>query len=112
MKTRAQALLQPGLFYVMELTRVLRIHFALMIETNGAERDAKLITYTVASLGPESWFVDSNKGTSGYSFHSLAEAERFAIVLAQRNRPSRVCILDGFGEVVTEKLFDQAAAAE
>ncbi len=81
-----------------------------MIENTGDERDDKFITYTVASLGPASWFVDSNKGTSGYSFHSLAEAERFAIVLAQRNTPSRVCILDGLGEVVTEKIFDQAAA--
>ncbi len=80
-----------------------------MIEKPGAESDEKLITYTVASLGPASWFVDSNKGTSGYSFHSLAEAERFAIVLAQRNTPSRVCILDAFGEVVTETIFSQAA---
>jgi hypothetical protein len=69
------------------------------------------ITYTVAALAHQSWFVDSNKGTSGYSFHSLAEAERFAITLAQRNTPSKVCILGSDGEVVTERIFEQAAGA-
>jgi hypothetical protein len=69
------------------------------------------IAYTVAALGPESWFVDSNKGTSGYSFHSLAEAERFAIILAQRNTPSKVCILGSDGEIVTERIFEPAADA-
>jgi hypothetical protein len=83
-----------------------------MTKQPDSEGDAKLITYTVTSLGPASWFVDSDKGTSGYSFRSVGEAERFAIVLAQRNKPSRVCIVDGFGEVVTEKIFNQAAAAD
>jgi hypothetical protein len=72
--------------------------------------DAQYIVYTIASLGPDRWFVDSTKGTSGYSFHSLTEAERFAITLAQRNTPSKVCILDTAGEVVTEMTFDQPPA--
>ncbi len=67
--------------------------------------DEALITYTVALMGPERWFVDSNKGTSGYSFRSLPEAQRFAITLAQRNTPSKVCILDSAGEVVTETVY-------
>ncbi len=73
--------------------------------------DERFMTYTVTALGPESWFVDSTKGTSGYSFRSLPEAERFAITLAQRNVPSRVCILGADGEIVTEKIFDQPADA-
>jgi hypothetical protein len=74
-------------------------------------RGDSFITYTVAALGPERWFVESNKGTSGYSFRGLAEAERFAIVLAQRNMPSKVCILGSDGEVVTERIFEQASGA-
>lgn len=70
-----------------------------------------IITYTIAPLGALNWFVESDKGTSGYSFRSLAEAERFAISLAQRNTPSRVCITDAVGEIVTEKIFGQAADA-
>jgi len=66
-----------------------------------------VITYTVAALGPESWFVESNKGTSGYSFRALPEAERFAITLAQRNTPSKVCIVGSDGEVVTERVFER-----
>ncbi len=69
--------------------------------------DQKYITYTIASLGSERWFVDSNKGTSGYSFHSLAEAERFAITLAQRNTPSKVCTLGKDGEIMDELIFNQ-----
>ena len=82
------------------------VNCATMADKTEIPRDELVITYTVAALGPESWFVDSNKGTSGYSFRSLPEAERFAITLAQRNTPSRVCILGSDGEVVTEKLFD------
>ena len=82
-----------------------------MTDKIATARDEHFITYTVAALATESWFVDSNKGTSGYSFRSLPEAERFAITLAQRNMPSRVCILGSDGEIVTEKIFDQAADA-
>ena len=82
-----------------------------MADERQSDPDEQYITYTVAALGPERWFVDSNKGTSGYSFHSLAEAERFAITLAQRNTPSKVCILSTDGEIVTEKVFDQRADA-
>jgi hypothetical protein len=71
----------------------------------------EFITYTIAALGPASWFVDSTKGTSGYSFRSLPEAERFANTLAQRNMPARVCILGSDGEMVTEKLFELPAGA-
>ncbi|HEV7823256.1 MAG TPA: hypothetical protein VGO84_18870 [Burkholderiales bacterium] len=71
----------------------------------------EFITYTVAALGPTNWFVDSTKGTSGYSFRTLPEAERFANTLAQRNMPSKVCILGSDGEVVTEKIFEQPAGA-
>ena len=60
-----------------------------MAEENQAQPDGPVITYTIVSLDAERWFVDSNKGTSGYSFHSLAEAERFAITLAQRNTPQQ-----------------------
>jgi len=67
----------------------------------------EFITYTIAALGPASWFVDSTKGTSGYSFRTLQEAERFANSLAQRNMPAKVCILGADGEVITEKIFDR-----
>ena len=65
------------------------------------------MTYTIAAIGPERWFVDSTKGTSGYSFHTLAEAERFAITLAQRNAPSKVCTLGDGGVVLDELVFNQ-----
>ncbi len=73
--------------------------------------DERFITYTVAPLGALNWFVESDKGTSGYSFRSLAEAERFAISLAQRNTPSRVCITDAVGEIVTERVFEHTPDA-
>lgn len=73
-------------------------------------QDDDFITYTVAPLGDGRWFVDSNRGTSGYSFPALPEAERFAITLAERNTPSKVCILDSSGEPVTEKVFAEPAA--
>jgi len=82
-----------------------------MTDEKNTAPDDQYITYTIASLGVERWFVDSNKGTSGYSFHSLPEAERFANTLAQRNTPSKVCILDAAGEIVTETIFDQPPAA-
>jgi len=88
-----------------------RLNFASMTDKTETAPEENVITYTVAALGPERWFVDSNKGTSGYSFRSLPEAERFAITLAQRNLPSRVCILGSDGEIVTEKIFDQPADA-
>ena len=78
-----------------------------MADENTADPDEQSITYTIASLGPERWFVDSNRGTSGYSFRSFAEAERFAITLAQRNTPCRVCVLSSDGLVVTEMIFNQ-----
>ena len=53
-----------------------------MDENQHSTRDDRVITYTIAALGPTSWFVESDKGTSGYSFRSLAEAERFADTLA------------------------------
>ncbi len=80
-----------------------------MTDEYAAGPDAEYITYTIASLGADRWFVDSNKGTSGYSFHSLADAERFAITLAQRNTPCRICIIGANGEVVTERVFMQPA---
>jgi hypothetical protein len=73
--------------------------------------DKQYVTYTIASLGADRWFVDSNRGTSGYSFHSLADAERFAITLAKKNSPCKVCILDSNGNVVKETVFDQPADA-
>jgi hypothetical protein len=82
-----------------------------MTDKTDTAPDENFITFTVAALGHERWFVDSTKGTSGYSFRSLPEAERFAITLAQRNIPSRVCILGSDGEIVTEKRFDRAADA-
>jgi len=77
-----------------------------MAEEQSSNLTGDYITYTIASLGAERWFVDSNRGTSGYSFHSLAEAERFAITLAQRNTPSKVCMLSSDGEIVTEMVFN------
>jgi hypothetical protein len=73
--------------------------------------DEQYITYTIASLGADRWFVDSNRGTSGYSFHSLADAERFAITLAQRNTPCKVCVIGSNGEVVTETVYEQPTDA-
>ena len=64
------------------------------------------ITYTVIPLDAERWFVESDKGTSGYSFHSLIDAERFAITLAKRNTPSKVCTLDSSGVVIDELVFN------
>jgi hypothetical protein len=84
--------------------------FAAMTEESSTGADEQFIIYTIASLGANRWFVDSNKGTSGYSFHSLADAERFAITLAQRNTPSKVCIVGNNGEVMTESVFDQPTA--
>lgn len=78
-----------------------------MAAENQAQPDGQVITYTIVSLGTERWFVDSNKGTSGYSFHSLAEAERFAITLAQRNTPSKVCRLGSGGEILDELNFNE-----
>ncbi len=78
-----------------------------MAEEDQAQSDGPVITYTIVSLDAERWFVDSNKGTSGYSFHSLAEAERFAITLAQRNTPSKVCRLGSGGEILDELNFNE-----
>ena len=64
------------------------------------------IIYTVTALDAGRWFVESDKGTSGYSFHSLREAENFAITLAQRNTPSKVCVLAANGETATETVFE------
>jgi hypothetical protein len=66
-----------------------------------------ILTYLVSALPSGSWFVESDAGTSGYSFRSLAAAERFAVVLAQRNRPSKVCILGGRGEIIDETVFEE-----
>jgi hypothetical protein len=68
--------------------------------------DAKHITYTVTALDADRWFVESDKGTSGYSFHSLLEAERFAVTLAKRNTPSKVCTISSTGEIVDELIFN------
>ena len=67
--------------------------------------DEDYITYTVMPLDAGRWFVESDKGTSGYSFHSLIEAERFAVTLAKRNTPSKVCTLSNTGEVLDELVF-------
>ena len=72
--------------------------------------DGDYITYSVVPLDSDRWFVESDKGTSGYSFHSLAEAERFAITLAHRNTPSKVCVLGRNGLVVTETVFEEPPA--
>lgn len=68
--------------------------------------DAQYITYTIAALDAGRWFVESDKGTSGYSFHSLIEAERFSITLAKRNIPSKVCTLNSAGEIIDELVFN------
>jgi hypothetical protein len=70
-------------------------------------QETQYITYTVSALDAGRWFVESDKGTSGYSFHSLREAERFAITLAKRNTPSKVCTLDNTGEVLDELVFNE-----
>jgi hypothetical protein len=82
-------------------------NLAVMSEKKRAYQTGQCMTYNISSLGPGSWFVDSPKGTSGYSFHTLAEAERFAITLARRNTPSKVCTLDSGGEIVDELVFDE-----
>jgi hypothetical protein len=82
-----------------------------MADQKDTPPDEQYIIYTIASLGPERWFVDSNKGTSGYSFHSLADAEKFAITLAKRNTPCKVCIICNDGEIVTETVYDRPADA-
>jgi hypothetical protein len=77
-----------------------------MTEEKPVNTAEEYIAYTIIALGPESWFVDSTKGTSGYSFRSLAEAERFAVTLAQRNTPSKVYTLGKDGEVMDELIFN------
>lgn len=73
--------------------------------------DEQYITYTIFPLGDGRWFVDNTSGTSGFSFPSLAEAERFAITLAKRNTPSKVRLSGQSGEVIDEKVFDQPTDA-
>ena len=68
--------------------------------------DTQPIIYLISPLPDGRWFVDSATGTSGYSFHSLPEAERFALLLAQKNAPSKVQVLSADGEVVDEKVID------
>ena len=79
----------------------------------------EFITYTIAALGPASWFVDSTKGTSGYSFRTLQEAERFANSLAQRNmrisvdketEKIKVALYDGDGKLIREVPASHATA--
>ena len=65
------------------------------------------LTYLVSALPSGYWFVESDAGTSGYSFQSLTAAERFAVGLAQRNRPSKVRILSSGGEIIDETIFDE-----
>jgi hypothetical protein len=67
--------------------------------------EEEFIIYTVAPLDADRWFVESDKGTSGYSFHSLMEAERFAVTLAKRNTPSKVHTVSQAGGVVDELVF-------
>ena len=67
--------------------------------------DEQSITYLISPLPDGRWFVDSASGTSGYSFHSFPEAERFAILLAQKNAPSRIQVMGPDGEVVDEKVY-------
>jgi len=69
-------------------------------------QETNYITYTVVALDGDRWFVESDKGTSGYSFHSLLEAERFAVTLAKRNTPSKVCTISADGEPVDELVFN------
>jgi len=68
--------------------------------------DSQIITYTIAALDADRWFVESDKGMSGYSFHSLIEAERFAVTLAKCNTPSRVCTLSNAGDIIDELMFN------
>jgi hypothetical protein len=70
-------------------------------------REAQHITYIITELDADRWFVESDRGTSGYSFHSLIEAERFAITLAKRNTPSRVRTLNSSSKVIDELVFDE-----
>ena len=42
---------------------------------NHMAEEKHYITYTITLLTGGRWFVESDKGTSGYSFRSLAEAE-------------------------------------
>ncbi len=65
------------------------------------------VTYLVSALPNGSWFVENDAGASGYSFDSLTTAERFAIALARRNRPSKVRIIDLDGSIVDETDFDE-----
>jgi hypothetical protein len=71
--------------------------------------DAQFMTYTVSSLPSGCWFVEGTSGTSGYSFQSLADAERFAIALAKRNPPSKVRVLSAGGEMIDEKVFHRTS---
>jgi hypothetical protein len=64
------------------------------------------IIYLISPLPDGRWFVDSASGSSGYSFHSLPEAERFATLLAQKNAPSRIHVTGPDGEVIDEKIFE------
>ena len=82
------------------------VNFTPMAEQKPVDPDEQYMTYTIAMLGPGRWFVDSTKDTSGYSFRSLAEAERFAVTLAQRNTPSKVCTLGNEGEIMDELVFN------
>ncbi|MEO7725972.1 MAG: hypothetical protein ABIS45_01825 [Burkholderiales bacterium] len=82
-----------------------------MADEKNPDPEAQYITYTIACLGLERWFVDSNKGTSGYSFHSMAEAQRFAITLAKRNTPSKVCTVEPNGDIVDEFVFTEPPPA-
>ena len=67
--------------------------------------DEQSITYLISPLPDGRWFVDSASGTSGYSFHSFPEAERFALLLAQKNVPSKIRVIGPDGEIVDEKVF-------
>jgi hypothetical protein len=68
--------------------------------------DEQYVIYSITQLDADRWFVESDKGMSGYSFHSLMEAERFAVTLAKRNTPSKVHTLDDAGKVIDELVFD------
>ena len=68
--------------------------------------DEQSLTYLISPLPDGRWFVDSANGTSGYSFHTFPEAERFALLLARKNAPSRIRVIGADGEIVDEKDFD------
>jgi hypothetical protein len=68
--------------------------------------DEQYVIYSITQLDADRWFVESDKGMSGYSFHSLMEAERFAVTLAKRNTPSKVHTLDDAGKIIDELVFD------